>query len=713
MDQIQDSTTDDVLSSMPTQSGTTLPPPAPNVSGRHRSMVWNHFTRIPNGDPSKPRAKCNYCTASYACDTKTNGTKSMKYHIEKQCKKCPFNRTDKSQTTLAWKADGGSGSGELVSIAFSVEACRQSLAEMIILDELPFRFVEGEGFKKFMLIVCPKWVTIPSRVTVAKDCFSVYMREKNKLRSALQGQRISLTTDTWTSVQNLNYMCLTAHFIDDNWNLHKRILSFCLVEIHKGDTLGKAIEMCLHDWEQPKYLAITLDNANSNNGAVSYLKKKTKYRKDTILEHEFLHVRCCAHILNLIVREGLREFDESIAKVRGVVKYVKSSPQRWTFERLEEEDSAFLTSIGDDDEDDEDDVEQVVNRRTSKKLGPPNNINWEKARLFVKFLKLFNDATLRFSGGLYATCNSFFSELATISDAIDLECQNQNLVVGSMATNMKKKFNKYWGNLDNMNMLLFVGILLDPRYKMRYLDFELEGMYAHDPTKAVDLSCEVKNTLTRMYEAYLANEEVSNSLQQQQEPRSFSREDSEDSLESKSEVDRYLDEKCETDSASFDILVWWKVNSFRYRVLSKIARDVLAIPISTVASESCFSTAGRVLDPFRSNLSPMMVEGLICTQNWLRSSSTPISLRTIMDDVEDFERQLDMGGRGLSNPLATVPTIKKNGRISLWRRKEVENLLRDATVMAAQKASKPNGRIVRFKKKEREKRMSTSTAGGG
>ncbi|KAG6625089.1 hypothetical protein CIPAW_16G071900 [Carya illinoinensis] len=639
MDQIQDSTTDDVESSMPTQSSTTLPPPAPNVSGRHRSMVWDHFTRIPNGDPSKPRAKCNYCTASYACDTKTNGTKSMKYHIEKQCKKCckkcPFNRTDKSQTTLAWKAVGGSGSGELVSIAFSVDACRQSLAEMIILDELPFRFVEGEGFKKFMLTVCPKWVTIPSRVTVAKDCFSVYTREKNKLRSALQGQRISLTTDTWTSVQNLNYMCLTEHFIDDDWNLHKRILSFCLVENHKGDTL------------------------------VSYLKKKTKYRKDTILEHEFLHVRCCAHILNLIVREGLREFDESIAKVRGVVKYVKSSPQRWSmfgkciqleeimcksgicldvptrwnstylmleraikfrraFEQLEEEDSAFLTSIGDDDDDDEEDVEQVVNRRTSKKLGSPNNIDWEKARLFVKFLKLFHDVTLRFSGGLYATCNSFFLELATISGAIDMECQNQNLVVGLMATNMKKKFNKYWGNLDNMNMLLFVGILLDPRYKMRYLDFELEVMYAHDPTKAVDLSCSVKNTLTRMYEAYIANE------------------DSEDSLESKSEVDRYLDEKCETDSASFDILVWWKVNSFRYRVLSKIARDVLAIPVSTVASESCFSTVGHVLDPFRSSLSPMMVEDLICTQNWLRSSSTSINLRTIMDDVEDFERQLDM-----------------------------------------------------------------------
>ncbi|XP_042974657.1 cysteine-rich receptor-like protein kinase 10 [Carya illinoinensis] len=77
---------------------------------------------------------------------------------------------------------------------------------------------------------------------------------------------------------------------------------------------------------------------------------------------------------------------------------------------------------------------------------------------------------------------------------------------------------------------------------------------------------------------------------------------SEDSLESRSEVDRYLAEKCEDEGDNFDLLNWWKVNSVRYRIFSKVARDVLAIPVSTVASESTFSTAGRVLDPFRREL---------------------------------------------------------------------------------------------------------------
>ena len=60
--------------------------------------------------------------------------------------------------------------------------------------------------------------------------------------------------------------------------------------------------------------------------------------------------------------------------------------------------------------------------------------------------------------------------------------------------------------------------------------------------------------------------------------------------------------------------MWWKMNSSRYRVLSQISRDVLAIPISTIAFESTFSTGGHVLDSFHSSLSPNTVEAIICTQ---------------------------------------------------------------------------------------------------
>ncbi|KAF7145906.1 hypothetical protein RHSIM_Rhsim04G0141100 [Rhododendron simsii] len=107
-----------------------------------------------------------------------------------------------------------------------------------------------------------------------------------------------------------------------------------------------------------------------------------------------------------------------------------------------------------------------------------------------------------------------------------------------------------------------------------------------------------------------------------------------------SEVDKYVNDLCERkDFPEFDILLWWKNNSDKYPILSQVARDVLAIPVSTVASESAFSMGGHVLDPFRSSLSPSMVETLVCTQNWL-ISTVPISLRQAMAKVEDLEREI-------------------------------------------------------------------------
>lgn len=40
-------------------------------------------------------------------------------------------------------------------------------------------------------------------------------------------------------------MCVTAHFIDDDWRLHKRIINFCPIVGHSGVLIGRAVEKCL------------------------------------------------------------------------------------------------------------------------------------------------------------------------------------------------------------------------------------------------------------------------------------------------------------------------------------------------------------------------------------------------------------------------------------------------------------------------------------
>ena len=64
---------------------------------------------------------------------------------------------------------------------------------------------------------------------------------------------------------------------------------------------------------------------------------------------------------------------------------------------------------------------------------------------------------------------------------------------------------------------------------------------------------------------------------------------------------------------------------------------MLAIPVFTVASKSTYNTGGCVLNPFKSSLSPKVVESLICTQDWLRLCTTPISVEEDLDHIEQLE----------------------------------------------------------------------------
>jgi hypothetical protein len=76
----------------------------------------------------------------------------------------------------------------------------------------------------------------------------------------------------------------------------------------------------------------------------------------------------------------------------------------------------------------------------------------------------------------------------------------------------------------------------------------------------------------------------------------------------RSKNERYLDEETlpHDENEYFDILGWWKLEGTRYPTLSQIARDILAITITTVASELAFSTSERVLSEHRSRLTPKM-----------------------------------------------------------------------------------------------------------
>lgn len=201
---------------------------------------------------------------------------------------------------------------------------------MCIKDNQPFSIVDDEGFKEYSWELNPEFI-MPSRWTVARDCISLFEQEVEKVKKMLKGQTISLTTDTWSSVQNINYMCLTAHWIDDTFDLQKKkkkILNICPIENHKGETIGSLVYECIKKWGIEIVFTVTVDNASSNDGAIRYLKRMLAGSND-ILDCKYLHLRCCAHIINLVVRDGLEEQFDFVTRIRNAVTYVRSSPARY------------------------------------------------------------------------------------------------------------------------------------------------------------------------------------------------------------------------------------------------------------------------------------------------------------------------------------------------------------------------------------------------
>jgi len=197
---------------------------------------------------------------------------------------------------------------------------------------------------------------------------------------------------------------------------------------------------------------------------------------------------------------------------------------------------------------------------------------------------------------------------------------------------MIEKYDKYWSDIQG---LMALAVILDPRLKMIMLEACYIALLGEDEAdKYVKKSYELLTELMREYHVQTGQEGVGTSsfgaasstvravavlsifksLAANKQTSSLSK--------AKNELDRYLDEEPlpRNESEYFDILGWWKVVGTRFPTSRMITRHILAIPVTTVASESAFNTGGRVLSEHRSRLTPQMVEALMCSQSWLRHS---------------------------------------------------------------------------------------------
>ena len=83
------------------------------------------------------------------------------------------------------------------------------------------------------------------------------------------------------------------------------------------------------NWEiEKRIFSITLDNASGNDVLVKNFKNQLVLNNSLVCSGEFFHVRCSAHILNLIVQEGLKVLGDALDQMRQSIKYVRGSEAR-------------------------------------------------------------------------------------------------------------------------------------------------------------------------------------------------------------------------------------------------------------------------------------------------------------------------------------------------------------------------------------------------
>ncbi|XP_026459278.1 zinc finger BED domain-containing protein RICESLEEPER 2-like [Papaver somniferum] len=492
--------------------------PAP-VSGEKehklRSDVWEYFDLIKYKDGSK-KGVCKACKVGYKYDSQKGGTSSIKRH------KCRERHSqDIGQMILSAK------NGQLSSRVRKIDQMkfRDLISELLIARNVPLALVEWKEFRD----IC----------------------------------RMCLTSDMWTAVTTTGYISLTVHFLDQNWELKKYLLNFCeLPPPHTGENLSANLFAMIEDWSR-------------------LVAKKILFNKG-----KYFHVCCCAHILALIVKDGLVKIDPVVLKLRKSVKSLKKSQVRKQ-KFLDIVDTLGMSAVRRG-------VRQDVKTRWNstylmldsflvyrsvfahlKKVDSdykdcPTDEEWDQIEVVTKFLKTFYDLTTLFSGSKYPTSNLYFEGVCQVQVLLKKESTNEIEFIRDMVKEMQEKFNSYW---ENLSPILSMALVLDPRLKLKYLNFAYSKLYP-DVRQLESKVADVREDMKKLYNEYYTLSRASgsgtqnfgiqtgaNSAHQESEwiqEYAATQESGGDLQSDLSKLDQYLSEKYGFINQPLDILMYWK-----------------------------------------------------------------------------------------------------------------------------------------------------------
>ena len=119
--------------------------------------------------------------------------------------------------------------------------------------------------------------------------------------------KVSLYADTWVANGDSKYLSLTAHYIDDTWQLKKKILNFLALDPSQTeDVLCDAIMTGLRNWDiDRKLFSLTLDNHSRYDDIVRRIRDQLCEHRYLVCNGQLFDVRCAANVVKLMAQDAL------------------------------------------------------------------------------------------------------------------------------------------------------------------------------------------------------------------------------------------------------------------------------------------------------------------------------------------------------------------------------------------------------------------------
>lgn len=346
-----------------------------------------------------------------------------------------------------------------------------------------------------------------------------------------------------------------------------------------------------------------------------------------------------------MVQDGLKEMENSIERLREFVKLLRCSPanyqsfKEFVVRRYEELKAVEKPTL---------DVKTrwnstyhmlqtilpfrfpitawiIENRLLGLEI---QNVDWEYADKLVQVLKPFYTATVKLSAQDKPTIHTAYFIVNVLKEHLARYLMDETPVIRTAAVNMMTKFNKYF---ETMPKFIVIAHVLDPQYKMAYItvsnnittiatyrayfiDF-FNDYYANvTPTTTASAASAAVTTTSTAASIVTPTDPFLSAANLFSQTRT-----NPSAVHNRlPEVDRYLNDHTVSLKEDFDILAFWRMNEDNYPALSRMAKDILAIPATSVSSESAFSNSSRVVNDYRSKLNPRTVQTLLLGENWVK-----------------------------------------------------------------------------------------------